>query len=258
VNDGKHLVSSWLKEVEHVKEFIDKTPMKTSRQLNSDMYMKVDLGKNNGGKLLLYFAANPGNNIKMRRSKEAYGSFKNSGVIKLDENGKGILKMKCPQCYIRKCKKEAFYKHVHFCLSDKEKTKWNYSLYTKLVICHYDYKKMTRLHKNGNIVLINSLPCEYYGKDHIPNSYNLPTNRIKTMKEGELIEWFKYVVKHHYPRLENMISRKKVSYYELPIVVYCAHKGCSASHDAVIELLKKGFVNVSEYKGGMKEYLMKR
>ena len=70
VNDGKHLVSSWLKEVEHVKEFIDKTPMKTSRQLNSDMYMKVDLGKNNGGKLLLYFAANPGNNIKTRRSKE--------------------------------------------------------------------------------------------------------------------------------------------------------------------------------------------
>ena len=50
------------------------------------------------------------------------------------------------------------------------------------------------------------------------------------------------------------LKEGKIQIKELPIVVYCAHSKCNSSHIAAEELLKKGFVNISEYKGGMKEY----
>ena len=70
-------------------------------------------------------------------------------------------------------KKETFYRHVHFCFSNKDNSKWLSSIFTKVVIYNYNLYKTLSLHKKGNIVLINALPCEYYAKSHIHNSYNL-------------------------------------------------------------------------------------
>ncbi len=39
------------------------------------------------------------------------------------------------------------------------------------------------------------------------------------------------------------------------VIVYCAHDKCDAGEKAAIALMKKGFVNMSEFPGGMKEYL---
>ena len=62
------------------------------------------------------------------------------------------------------------------------------------------------------------------------------------------------IVDNDYPRIARALKDGKIQIKELPIVVYCAHSKCSSSHIAAEELLKKGFVNISEYKGGMKEY----
>ena len=62
------------------------------------------------------------------------------------------------------------------------------------------------------------------------------------------------VINIHYPKLKKYLQNGKLRLYEVPIITYCAHSTCNASDLALTELMKKGFVNVSEYNGGMLEY----
>ena len=55
-------------------------------------------------------------------------------------------------------------------------------------------------------------------------------------------------------KLNGLIKSKKLEYYELPLICYCAHNKCSASKTATINLMKKGFVNVNLYEDGLKGY----
>ena len=144
---------------------------------------------------------------------------------------------------------------MHFCFSNKKKTDWLETVYTKIVICDISLKDTLKLHKSGLIVLVNALPEKYYAKSHIPNSYNLFNKTIKKMTQKELFQWFGEVIHLNYPKIYKLIQQKKLNLYEVPIVVYCAHKECNAGYLSAIELLKKGFVNVSDYTGGMKDYL---
>ena len=105
------------------------------------------------------------------------------------------------------------------------------------------------------IVLINALPNSYYAKSHIPNSFNLYNKTIKKMSQVELFDWFKEVIETNYPNINKLIKQKRLSIYEVPIIVYCAHNKCEAGYLSAIELLKKGFVNLMDFKGGMKDYL---
>ena len=41
---------------------------------------------------------------------------------------------------------------------------------------------------------------------------------------------------------------------EIPIICYCDNNKCSASKNGAEELMRKGFVNVSLYEDGMKDY----
>ena len=74
------------------------------------------------------------------------------------------------------------------------------------------------------------------------------------MSKEKLFEWFSNVVKLHYPKLHDLLKNKKMIVSEIPIITYCAHNKCNASQLCLEELLKKGFVNVNEYSGGMKDY----
>ena len=258
VKTNNNIVSSWLKETDYIRNFIEKTPIRKVCQSHVNLEVPINLGKQNAHKYILFFAATPGRFNKIKSSKLAYGDFRNYGVNQLDANGKTKLKFKCPQCYSdddgRDKLPETFYRHVHFCLSNKNHTNWSQNLYTKIVICKLSYQKTMSLHHRRNIVFINTLPHEYYAKEHIPHSFNLPVSDIKHKSRKELEEWFKEVIKNNYPKLHKQIQAKQLHYYEVPIVTYCAHDKCSASYDGAIELLKKRFVNVSEFSGGMKEY----
>ena len=75
------------------------------------------------------------------------------------------------------------------------------------------------------------------------------------MSQNELFSWFKDVISINYPKINKLIKSKKLELYEVPIIVYCAHNKCTTSEISAIELLKKGFVNLMDFKGGMKEYL---
>ena len=42
--------------------------------------------------------------------------------------------------------------------------------------------------------------------------------------------------------------------YEIPIITYCYNKECNASEMAIESLMKKGFVNIDEYEGGIQDF----
>lgn len=253
----------WLSKTDYVEEFIKKQKNHNIRKpTNYDVSMEVDLGKSNANKKILYWAANSSSlyNPLVNDAKVAYGSFSNNGVAKTDSNGKTNVHFKCPQLYSTVAKghkkRQTFFRHVHFVVSNKDETEWLSQIYTKIVVCKLDYKQIKPIlqMKDKCHVLINALPCNYYAKDHIQNSYNLHNKEIKSMTVKELQEWFLEVIKTHYPMIFKLVKNGKLDIYEIPIITYCAHDKCNASELAVEELMKKGFVNIHEYSGGMKDF----
>ena len=54
----------------------------------------------------------------------------------------------------------------------------------------------------------------------------------------------------NYPRINKLVKSGKLSIYNIPIVVYCAHSKCHASENLIEHLIEAGFVNLLEYPGG--------
>ena len=248
----------WLESIDYVSNFIDSVPLERYQMENPNIKLKLNVGKKNKGKLMLYWGAESSKKILINDAFKAYGNFTNYGVTRVRNNGDVILYFNCPQPYstIEKgqTKRETFYRHMHLCFSNKAMTDWLSTVYTKIVVCNMKTPEMLKLHRNGEIVLVNTLPASYYAKRHIPNSYNLHYTEIDDMSREELINWMAEVVGHHYPKLNRLLKAGKLSIYELPIVVYCANKKCNLSEKAAIALYNKGFVNVRDYEDGMRGY----
>tara|TARA_B100001063_G_C16772508_1_gene562667 strand:- start:2332 stop:3162 length:831 start_codon:yes stop_codon:yes gene_type:complete len=249
----------WLEKTDYVQEFVNNVPLKIYKKNKANMKLKINVGKSNKDKYILYWGAKSSSSILIKDAKKAYGNFTNYGVTKVGKNGDVTLFFDCPQPYSTtekgKNKRETFYRHLHFCLSNISKTNWSSSIYTKIIICDMSLRETMILHNKGVVVLINALPHSYYAKSHIPNSFNLYNKTIKKMSQNELFDWFSEVIETNYPKINKLIKKKKLSIYEIPIIVYCAHNKCDAGYLSAIELLKKGFVNLMDFKGGMKDYL---
>jgi len=261
VKSKDSLKPDWLEKKDFVREFINNHNMKLKKNIFSNVEIKLDLGEKLCNKKILYWAAD----AKIDKSpiitdaKTAYNKFENSGVAKINDKGTVKLNIACPQLYkakqISDSKNITFFRHMHFVLEDNGK--WGNQIYTKVVICKYNLENFLK-EKNDNLtVMINALPGEYYGKDHIPNSFNLFNKEVLKMSTNELEKWFEQVIKVHYPELNNYIKTRKIKIYEVPIIVYCAHDKCNAAELTIEALMKKGFVNINEYSGGMKEYRKK-
>lgn len=249
----------WLQKKDYVLDFIESVPVKLYQQKKYDTKLDVSFGLSKANKYVLYWAAKSNVGMKIKNAKTAYGNFSNYGVAKTNNNGIATLFFNCPQPYsTMECDKktpETFYRHIHMSFSNKDLSGWLSTVYTKVVVCNLSLKETMALHKKQEIVLINALPAEYYAKQHIPNSFNLTQKQIKQMSTKELHKWFLDVINTNYLKISNMLKQKKINLYEVPIVFYCAHNKCSAGYNAAIELLKKQFVNVLDYKDGMEEYL---
>ena len=256
---------TWLLKTDFVQEFIDNTvDFKNSVPDNANVVLKLKLNKKFANRKLLYWASDSKkrlSDLNVLDARKAYADFNNNGITIVDKNGNINIKFRCPQIYsaktTHKSKPKTYFRHLHFVVSDINRKRWLPTIYTKIVVCKFDLATTLRLLKSGTIVLINALPCEYYAKDHIPGSYNLYYKDIKKMNQSEIHNWFHNLVKVHYPKIYKNIHSKKLNISEIPIVTYCAHSKCNASHLAIEELMKKGFVNVNEYDGGMKEYRKK-
>ena len=261
VKSKDSLSPKWLSEKDHVRDFIGKNQSFTNKVPQKyNVVMKVNIGMQHVGKKVLYWAAKEKttSHLHVNDAKSAYGNFSNSGIVVVNNNGEVLLKLSCPQIYhtipSNDSKPHTYYRHLHLVISNNAKNKWAKQIYTKIVVCRKDLKSSMKYLKSGECIFINALPSEYYGKDHIPNSYNLTHNQVKKMSKMALFTWLEEIVKLHYPKIYNALKNNTISIYEIPIITYCAHEKCNASELLIEELMKKGIVNVNEYSGGMKEY----
>ena len=261
IKSSPELRPVWLEKNDYVSMFVNNyKSFQVKTQKNYNVYLKLSIGKQYKGHVILYWAANPDttNSPVVSKAKQAYGNFENRGVTQVNNDGFAIFKFLCPQLYKtqrnHREKFRTFYRHLHFVISNKEKNEWNPQIYTKVVVCKHDFNKSINIIKSNNTVILNALPCEYYAKDHIPNSYNLNKDMIKKMSFDELKKWIKEVVELHYPKLNTLIKNGKLEIYEVPLLFYCAHSKCNASDLAIEEIMKKGFVNVQVYSGGIVDY----
>ncbi len=86
--------------------------------------------------------------------------------------------------------------------------------------------ELERLKDSGDLVLVNVLGEEQFREEHIPDSINIPLDRIEEASE-------------RFDKSEE-------------IVVYCASESCQASPKAAEKLEALGFENVKDYEPGMK------
>lgn len=265
INFNKTMKSSkkhkpnWLNKIDYVEKFINNYKnFNINYPKNFNNKLRIFIGKQHKNKKILYWAAKPNNSILINDARTAYGSFSNSGVTIVNSDGFAFFKFSTPQNYktIAKHSKNSttYFKHIHFVLSNADCSSWNNNIYTKLVHNNFTIKHFIKNLNSRHYIVLNVLPSEVYAKDHILNTYNLPYNSISKMSVNELNNWFKNIIDLHYPILKKLIAKRKLDYYELPIICYCAHNKCDALKNGAINLMKKGFVNVNLYEDGLKGY----
>ena len=249
----------WLNKIDYVEEFVKKNSKNFSNKYPKkyDKIIKLYVGKQFSNRKILYWAAKPSNKLTINGAKEAYGNFPNSGISSIDDHGFSKIKFLVPQNYKTIVKNEkdytTFFKHIHYVISNNNNSEWVFNIYTKLFHNNYDYKKLLQKLNSKEVIVLNVLPCEYYAKDHIPNTFNLPVSQIKKMSINELNTWVSSIINLHYPKVKKLLNNK-LKLNEIPIICYCAHNKCSASKTGAELLMRKGFVNVSLYEDGMKDY----
>lgn len=266
-NKNKH--PKWLDKINYVEQFIDRyTNFNDKHPDKYDNTIRIKIGKNMTDKnmqsrKILFWAAKPddNHNFIIKDAKQAYGNFSNSGVATIDKNGYVNIKFITPQNYYTTAKSnklpKTYYRHIHYVISNKYNTKWNSQIWTRIITKDYNYNQfIDKLHSNKCVVL-NVLPCQYYAKDSIPGTYNLPYNTIGKMTVLELVKWFTDIIKLHYKTLYKLVKNNQLNIMDIPIICYCAHSKCDASKIANRLLMKKQFVNVNHYSGGMQEYRQK-
>jgi len=262
VRSSKKKTPEWLHEINYVQEFINKKNFANNfanrKPAGSDQAIQLSMGADNKNRKVLYWAAKKSSSLLVNDAKSAYGKFQNHGIAQLDGKGNTKIHIQSPQIYQTvvkgKKKPESFYSHFHVVVSNKEMNEWESNIYTQVVVCKRDLKYVEKCLKSSSAIILNALPCEYYGHDHIPNSYNLTAKQVKTFSAPELGEWLVSLCHLHYPNLSKILHAGGLSVNEVPIVCYCAHSTCTASTQLEMELLHKGCLRVESFPGGMQEY----
>ena len=98
-------------------------------------------------------------------------------------------------------------------------------------ITHRELKNMNGQEKK-DFVLINVLPREYFKKQHIRTSINIPVDSDNFTDQVEGVAGDK----------------------QRDIVVYCADFECDASTKAAEKLENAGFTHIFDYEGGIKDW----
>jgi rhodanese-related sulfurtransferase len=199
---------------------------------------------------VFYFAAQPRDFVKPTNSyPTAYGNYSNSGHTISDSRGRAEFNIKCPQSYERDGK--TYPRHIHYMISNRERTKWLPKIYTTALICDVDKSTVRKYLKSA--LIIDALPAEYYNKRHIPgaiNMYHMSARHYTNAKVASLVraQLPEKLRKYKSPKL-----CKKV-----PIIVYCYSHECGAARDLVLRLYRAGFHNVLHYAGGVTDWFGKK
>jgi len=229
--------------------FLDRAPKTAQPSHRASAELKIRVDGLKPGVPLFYFGSKPKayTNLKILSRDDAYGSLANSGVAIPDANGVAWFYLDCPQVYYDTDRKGVFSRHFHFTYLDKKTNTWSYSFYTRQVFCDVTQAEAKEMLHERSHIFINALPKDEYEKRHIAGSVSVPVGgRVTTESVKKAIE----SVLPMYPRLAAAISNG-TDWKDLPLVLYCYSKECSAAEQLKDKLDRLGINNTWHYTNGI-------
>jgi hypothetical protein len=252
--------ANWLNEFNFVEDFIKNTPLESVIPQRYNIKKEIMVGSKDKNKFILYWASesNNFNNFKINDAKNAYGDFTNFGVANIDEDGKVVILLRTPQIYSDvndKGDEEIFFRHFHYILSNSKNTEWDFNnVYTQLLLGYSNFFNLMKSIKSKKTVVLNTLPCEYYGMEHIESSWNLPTEKVLKMSSSEIDDFLKKLIELNYPFINNELNENNFNIKCVPILLYCENEECDLSLTCAKKLTESGFHNISIFNAGMQKY----
>jgi len=217
--------------------------------------LEIDVGKKYANHLIYYWGSKDMFNNLNLEYPDSYINSMNNGLMRLDNNGKCLVNVDCPQPY--KDQGISYMSHIHILVSDKKMTKWNTNIFTQNVLCNITKRNLHHHLQKKDRLVINALSKDYYNKTHIPGSFNLHYKEAEQMSEVQLNNSIKHMIKSHKP-IQTLIKKNKLKLTEVPIIVYCYDKHCDAGHMLANALFKNGYTNVIDYGDGIMGYMNRK
>lgn len=192
----------------------------------------------------------------MPDARSAYGSFENSGVSYVKDDGSVIVKFACPSIYavipFRKQKPVTFPRHVHWVVSNEAKTQWMSPVYTTNMICGSSRDQVANAIHKETAFVVNALSKETHKHLYIPSTCSLGHERIASMNKSRICREVLDTMKRQVPLLVRKANSMNVPLSDLPIILYCAHSECNAAKRLASHLMKAGFTNLYYYREGVR------
>ena len=232
----------------------NKTELKRKTPTISEIEVKIPVKVDVSGKKgtwVFYWASLSNKELEINGPEEAYGDTSNSGLVKTNKSGETTLILNCPQPY--RVSGITYPRHVHYTTLTKDNV-WSFDIKTIVVYCHLDKGQMKKAIESKDHLVINALSEESFNEKSIPGTINLPVGSLTANNSEEKVTDFmnRNVKKYH--DLEDLIDKDKMDSKDIPIITYCANKGCNASNELAKHIMNAGYSNVVEYPGGIEEW----
>ena len=200
---------------------------------------------------VFYWASLSNKELEINGPEEAYGDNSNSGLVKTNKKGETTMILNCPQPY--RVDGITYPRHVHYTTLTEDNV-WSFDIKTMVVSCHLDKEHMKKSINSKDHIVINALSEESFDEKSIPDTVNLPVGTLNENNRDEKVDSFIDRALKKYPELEELIENNKIDKKDVPIITYCANKGCKASNELAKHIMNAGYSNVVEYPGGTEEW----
>ena len=233
-------------------------PILGKKQDTATQEVNINLGSKYANRLLYYFSAKSIETPGKKIYPNVYKNSTNNGLLKLDNEGKGVVYVYCPSTYCDKVPKTIsknsnvmtqYINHIHMIVSDKNMSRWEDNMFTQNVLCKINKEDYLRRVRLGVSVVINALDKEY----NIPGTDgNILYKDAQKMKPDQLRKLVMYIAISKSIKHKKLINLKNV--HNMPLIVYCHNPKCDAAKLLTEELYNAGFNEILYYNGGFLGY----
>ena len=188
---------------------------------------------------------------------EAYQDDINHCLQKTDDEGVVEITLNCPQPY--RVDGTTYSRHIHYVFENKEEKIWS-TMKTFRFTSVVTRDELEEILDTKKAIVIFSMPEEFYEKDHIPGSLNLPRESLDKLSEAAKVKHVTQFLKDNlkkYPDIKEAVDDKRLDIRDVPIVTYCMSDTCKSSGRLLEHFYECGVNNVSEYTPGLKGWKQK-
>ena len=213
-----------------------------------------DLELNYMPKWIYYWYTNQRNldNTEFPCAMDAYGDFSNDGLVSCQGKENVTFYVDNPVPYRENGIN--YEPHIHFAVLQPDNT-WSIRPWSLQVFPHLTNQQFKTIYDENprKYIILNAMEKTYQGKKTpiIKNTKRIPYSIQNSLVEKRLIRYIK-----KYRRNKNLIQyiHDGSLLKHIPIVVFCAHSKCKASHMLAEKLKELHFVNILYYPDGVEGF----